>query len=90
MDDEAMAWPPLTVTGEYSISIKKPTPINVPLYLVSHVISRDDIVVDVKMTLMSRNGKDENNNDCAEEKLDIYASGKGTFHWIYPRQRWSA
>ena len=98
MDDDGMDVVPLTVTGNYSIRINKPTPCGAPMVLLSRAVRRKDTVVKVEIILVD----DDERTARAISSLggvvglfedgggDRYATGLGTFHWIYPRERWSA
>lgn len=105
MDEEEMDVPPLTVTGEYVVRIMRPTPVEAPLLLLSRALQRKDTVVHVEMLLcddISSIGMGEGvgvppmqNAAHAESyfeamKKRAYATGSGAFHWIFPRERWSA
>lgn len=65
MDERADERPPTTVTASYEVSLKRPTPTDVDLHVISKVVMVDDPWVEVEMTLT------------AEEK--VRATGTGRF-----------
>ena len=94
MDDESMDVPPLTVTASYTIKINRPTPVEEPLLLLSRIVNRDGNIVKVEMALAHDDDESSlltsHEADLLFESDALYAVGHGDFHWIYPRERWSA
>lgn len=65
MQQHQLATPPCTVTSEYSIQLKRPTPMETELLLTAHLVSIEDNRATTAATLEA-NGK-------------ICATGQGTF-----------